>query len=647
MIAFACHIGFARGLAPRGPGAGASMKGVRCVLSRCLLSVLVVVAFAVHAEEVREDTTPICNLAGTTLPLTLSQVKTKLEFKCGSGLTALLPKSQKDQSQTEFCRDSSCTTKVSLGELNLKFEKAADKYGVTADELPDQPHTVYFVCAVDSQSDEKQGRSLSLRSAAAKDQRCVVQLSVYAKTPSTVQADNVCDGSKVTSVSLKVTEDLTPAVFGCGEGRALSPALFEKVLQRADGAETTQEVALQSLLPKATLTANSSGSSDVLGAAYTLTVPELPEAGPVKLGYKCAASKPAAGVEGAKDDVLDTSCTSAMSDTRILYGVANLWNEVLTCRPASAAAPTWIPSHAAEKQPLVKECVTSGSPLLFDITGQTPQTLQFKCKTDSTLLPSPQTRAALPTQFCRDSACKTKAALSDFNLELSGTETAYTFAAKTLPVTPHTVYFNCVPKNLNKNSEEVTGDDKSCVIQISVWGQTSSIVPAENVCTEKGKSVSLKVDKDLTPVTFGCGDKRTLTPVLLDQVFQPTETAASSPQPASLTSLVPTAALTANGSDKDAAKWHAYTLTVKELPEVAPVQLLYKCIATPTPTDRVREEQVGEQNKQPDCDVLIEVDQRPSTSGGSDSETGGGQRASLVAASAIVLASFPILSFIL
>ncbi|PFH36554.1 SAG-related sequence [Besnoitia besnoiti] len=578
--------------------------------------------------------TPRCAAADKPLALCFMEKNGKAEFKCPPRMTTLLQASETPK--TEFCEDSTCETAASLSDLNLQLDERDDTYAFTAKGPPDKPCTVCFGCTANAAN-----KTTAIRA----PPHCVLLPATSRDTcsPHSVYRSysGVCDGKANQQVLLKVNQNLTPVTFACGGDRVSSSVLPDHVIQPTGNAESTTEVILQSAKSQAALIANGSSISPKANKvpAYPLSVPELPQSASLQLQYKIMREKQVDGKIGKQGrEAQGTQC-------KLLNGREAYASE----RPSAFArfygALQFHFDLAAAESP-VSECKSAASPLVLDLNEPNKQ-VKFKCKDLPTLLPPPATRTAeTTTHFCLDSACKTTAALSEFNLRFSGDSQVYTLQATALPATPQTVYFNCAPADGAKSSNQGTGDAKRCVVQISVWSQTPSSVLPTNVCAEE-KGVSLKVDKDLTPVTFGCGDKRTLTPVLLDQVFQPTETAASSPQPASLTSLVPTAALTANVSDKDAAKWHAYTLTVKELPEVAPVQLLYECIATPTPTDRVREEQVGEQNKQPDCDVLIEVDQRPSTSGGSDSETGGGQRASLVAASAIVLASFPILSFIL
>ncbi|PFH36551.1 SAG-related sequence [Besnoitia besnoiti] len=245
---------------------------------------------------------PECTSADKLLALSLTGSESKLQFQCGPKVTTLEP-AKVGSSFTQFCKDPKCEKKGPLNELHLSLsdqdasersDKKATTYSLSATELPDAPSTIYFVCPGTLENLEK-----SMRSAARaalpeeQDQTCVVQISVWGKKPTPLEPSSVCNGTPNKSVALNVDSDHTPVTFGCGDERGLSPALLDYVFQLPAGEKGLTAVPLQSLVPKATLIANGSGEPSRKTAAYTLSVPELPEAGPVQLVYKCAALKSA------------------------------------------------------------------------------------------------------------------------------------------------------------------------------------------------------------------------------------------------------------------------------------------------------------------------------------------------------------------
>ncbi|PFH36552.1 SAG-related sequence [Besnoitia besnoiti] len=252
-----------------------------------------------HAADVSQDI-QTCQPGASPLVLDLNDsTKTGLKFQCESTLTTLLPAPKQEKTYTHFCRDSACQAETPLNGLKLQVSdsneeikalKAQEKtYTLSATDLPDAPYTVYFVCAVQSANVENAMRGGGIE---AKQQKCVVQVSVWGKTATEVSPSNVCKATPNEAIALKVNAPAS-VTFGCGDKRGLSPALLDYVFQLPAGEKGLTAVPLQSLVPKATLIANRSGEPSKKTAAYTLSVPELPEAGPVQLVYKCAALKSA------------------------------------------------------------------------------------------------------------------------------------------------------------------------------------------------------------------------------------------------------------------------------------------------------------------------------------------------------------------
>ncbi|PFH36550.1 SAG-related sequence [Besnoitia besnoiti] len=292
-----------------------------------LLHLLVLAGVFVHVQRARaEEPIPVCEPAGNAVALHLTNEKlNKVQFKCGENLTTLLPEKKPATHQTHFCQDPKCTVQVPLGGLafsedplvSVAAPAAAQQttYTVSVEKLPDTPYTAYFVCSAQSKSPER-----SMRSPVAADSSpalCVVQVSVWASKPTTVPSPNVCDGTSSKKLSLKVGEDVEPVTFACGEKRELSPALFDDVFQTAtEGQEMTAK--LQSLIPQAKLIANGFDGSAHQVPAYTLTVPELPETGPVQLLYKCAATKKSGkNRTRPEEEGLDSSETAAECEVMV------------------------------------------------------------------------------------------------------------------------------------------------------------------------------------------------------------------------------------------------------------------------------------------------------------------------------------------
>ncbi|PFH36885.1 SAG-related sequence [Besnoitia besnoiti] len=251
----------------------------------------------------------------------------------------------------------------------------------------------------------------------------------------------------------------------------------------------------------------------------------------------------------------------------------------------------------------VATCREGSGPLLLSIRHPAA-TVQFRCSEGTELL-----QLSFRKKPCGNTACSRSAGAA-LQSEVSKDEhkivTLHT--GLSLPKKPTTAYYFCGRNNPAPGAKlrPFQEAQKTCTVQVSVWGQNRETVPEGHTCAE-GKIIATVIGAS-RKTTFQCGANQILNPVLFENVFTEKRKSGDTVEEKEvpLPALVESATLVENGTAGGADV--AYTLSVTTLP-LFPQTFFYRCV--PKPSRKRALPTTGERN----CKVSIFVEHADPASG--------------------------------